>query len=762
MSKGQQLAIEQLQEIATCSSGMLEILGEPEEGNEASFIRFRLSLGTRHYKKPEGIAFRDRERLILIIYPDFPFTVPGLYFQHNRFVGAPHVQWGRSICLYQSAEVEWEPADGLFGFFNRVDKWFTAAGRGQLDPEDAPLHPPVAYTSSDTTFVIKVNAPRLAEGTSIWLGRAELLKVRDARFDVIGWSDISEWDNIKPKGSHIGAAIMLSKPLPMEYPSKINDLFDVLEKNGLSFDLLYQLLKLFALMAEAGSPAHFVLGAPMRRKEAGEDLKQHLTVWEVTAEALDSLRALALRLENNGEALAAVAKWMAHSSVQWCKVLENRPEIVIRRDVGSLSSELAGKRVLLFGCGALGAAIAEYVIRAGGKSLGLVDNGIVKPGILVRQHYSDADIGRAKACALRDRLTSIGLLCAVTAHSIDLKKSALKSFELAEWDLIIDATASASVSHKIENEVSEWKLSIPLIVVSVSAAAQHGSVAVKMADYMGGPIQITRQAKLKAFHRDITLPLVKAFWPRREEIKIFQPEPGCSTPTFIGSAADLDYHAAGLLNLGLSRIKSLSKDRASFDLVSAPWLEQKDSNRPLLRYEFEQYKPHVERKHAFQVLQSQVANQDIFAEISRISRTRSSKVETGGLIFGEIDDSHRYIWIDSVSGPPPDSEASSKKFLCGTAGTVDLANYKSQASGGSSRFVGLWHTHPVSLGYPSVDDLAAMARLLFLQPFPPRQVVMLIVGFSQTNPEFNYYLFHRNDFQIISRRSGSSEELADD
>src|SRR3546814_4056503 len=71
-----------------------------------------LSLSTRHYKTPEGMPFRDRERLILLVYPDFPFRVPFLYFQHKRFLGAPHVQWGSYICLYQSTETEWTPADG--------------------------------------------------------------------------------------------------------------------------------------------------------------------------------------------------------------------------------------------------------------------------------------------------------------------------------------------------------------------------------------------------------------------------------------------------------------------------------------------------------------------------------------------------------------------------------------------------------------------------------------------------------------------------
>src|SRR3546814_2602536 len=65
------LALAQLREITACSDGALEVLGSADEGDESRFIRIRLSLSTRHYKTPEGMPFRDRERLILLVYPDF-------------------------------------------------------------------------------------------------------------------------------------------------------------------------------------------------------------------------------------------------------------------------------------------------------------------------------------------------------------------------------------------------------------------------------------------------------------------------------------------------------------------------------------------------------------------------------------------------------------------------------------------------------------------------------------------------------------------
>src|SRR3546814_14906104 len=104
-----------------------------------------------------------------------------------------------------------------------------------------------------------------------------------------------------------------------------------------------------------------------------------------------------------------------------------------------------------------------------------------------------------------------------------------------------------------------------------------------------------------------------------------QPEPGCSEPTFVGSAADLDHHAPSLLNIGLVRVASLQVSQASLDLVSAPWLERKKRERPLLHYEFEHYQTYLERKHAFQVLQSSAAKCGVLAEIARIARVRSSK-----------------------------------------------------------------------------------------------------------------------------------------
>ena len=750
LSRGQQLAVLQLTDIVANSKGALETLEAVAESKSKGYIWVRLSLETKDYRTGNGLAFRDRERVNLHLHPDFPFKKPDIYFAHTRFAGTPHVQWGNSICLYLSSETEYDPSDGLFGFFDRVEQWMRAAGKGELDPEDAPLHPPVAYKTSSTTFVVKADTPTKIANDGIWIGRAELRKVRGNRFDLVGWTKLGDWaeaDLAHP----IAAAVLFDKPLAAEFPTKVNDLIELVENAGLSFGLLYSLLRLFSLVGSEDEPAYFVLGAPMRRKAADEPLRPHLTVWEIEPDTLKTLRTIVRSKGEDEAARGELVKWMVKAGVMWCSVLEDRPEIVNRRDGGTLLSTLSGKRVLLFGCGALGSAVAEMVLRSSATKLHLVDYGIVKPGILVRQRYADGDIALAKASALKVHLQAIGLECVVTADEGNLANQALSRFDFKDWDLVIDATASASVTHRIDEELKTRSLPIPMLSMSVSAAAENGSVLVKMPQYSGSPHHIARQAKLEAFAKDSSHFLVKAFWPDRETIKVFQPEPGCSAPTFIGSAADIDHHAAGLLNLGLSRIQSLAPDASSLDVVAAPWLRADDSKRHRLSYTFKGYSRYREQRHGYGVLRPSVAVLGMAAELKRIARVRSDKVETGGLIFGEIDDAHQVIWIDSVTGPPPDSTASETQFLCGTAGTKELNAFKSLASGKSSRFIGIWHTHPISRGRPSPDDLYAMLQLLHFQEFPPRQVVMLIVGYAATRREENYYLYRRNEFVLIAR-----------
>lgn len=755
LTTGQELALQQLADIAARSNGALEITSVPLASKTEAHVWVRISIETRGYRTSSGLALRDREPFSVHLPPDFPFRKPDIYFRHKRFIGAPHVQWGSYICLYQSTETEYDPSDGMFGFIERMRVWLEAAGAGQLDPTDAPLHPPVAYPSSTNVFVIRADTPTRDLTEPAWLGGAVTKKVREGRFDVVAWTELEDWGNESAEQSAVGA-LLFPQPLPMEYPSKVNDLIKIIEDSGMAFGLLYRVLRLISLLTAEGQPGFLILGAPMRRKAAGEPLRPHLTTWEIGAETLSVLRTMIASSGEDAVARDKLVDWMVSAEVRWCRVMEDRAEIVQRRDGPSLMSYFSGKRALLLGCGALGSAIAESIARSGATALHLVDRDMVKPGVLVRQRYSDSDIGLPKVEALKHRLDATGLPCAVTTSSCDLSAQALTRFQLDQYDIVIDATASTRVTRRIEEELKEARLPYPMISLTVSAIAQHACVLVRMPDYLGGPHSVARQSKLEALAHAPRDTLTRAFWPERDKTEIFQPEPGCSDPTFVGSAADLDHHAA-LLNLGIRRVETLKPTESSVDLVAAPWSKRTPEDYGHLHYAFEGYSQAREQRHGYLLLRSASADRGIATELRRIGRARSDHVETGGLLFGEIDDCHRYIWIDGVSGPPPDSQASPERFVCGVSGTRSMAERRSARTGGSSNFIGIWHTHPVSRGRPSNDDLVAMLQLLHGQAFPPRQVLMLIVGFSATTREHNYYLYRRDEFQLIEVELPESE-----
>ena len=135
---------------------------------------------------------RPRERLTIGVPEQFPFAIPFVRTLHVRWAGTPHVQWGRLLCLYVSPSAEWNPADGMAGFIERLLLWLERAAAGELDAPGEPLHPPVAYPSGEAgLIVVRANAPR-ADGDQPWLGVALLRQNSTGRADLVGWRGLDE------------------------------------------------------------------------------------------------------------------------------------------------------------------------------------------------------------------------------------------------------------------------------------------------------------------------------------------------------------------------------------------------------------------------------------------------------------------------------------------------------------------------------------------------------------------------------------------
>ena len=93
----------------------------------------------------------------------------------------------------------------MHGFIKRLDAWIRDAALNNLDPNDAPLHPPVAYPTVDRLIVPIADTPLV--GASPWFGLA-VLRERNRRSEIIGWKEL---DQERPAAC--APAILLHKDL---------------------------------------------------------------------------------------------------------------------------------------------------------------------------------------------------------------------------------------------------------------------------------------------------------------------------------------------------------------------------------------------------------------------------------------------------------------------------------------------------------------------------------------------------------------------
>lgn len=754
MTPGQQQALQQLHAIALASETLgepLEIVSvkRPAEAGRDLWIDVSVSCKSMLDARVEdGLPLQDRERFSLAVPADFPFQKPSAWVTHDRFAGFPHVQWKHSLCLYQASDVEWNASDGMFGFMTRLDEWLRRGVRGELDETGAPLHPPVAYAKSDAALaIIRADTPEAQAGR--WLGAAHL-RLADNRVDVLGWSHLGE---PLPKGVPLGAAVLLPEALPFEYPDKGEQLLAHFERAGVPIEDLLDLLQIVVLANEKGTPLYIAVGAPGRGIKGIGNLKYHLAVWRLDHVTVDALRLSLYELHPDpqlsaigGKARGLVRDWLKATDVAWCRVAEERPQIVTRRDERSPLGWVRGRAISVWGCGALGGTIAECLVRAGVRKIVLRDGGMVTPGLLVRQNFTDADVGKPKADALADRLRRIRPDVEVDAKRCDILTDPLAGTDWTDGaELVIDATASDSVAKKLEARLTQADgRRAPIVSAVVGHDASMGLAVFASPSWTGGAADAYRKAKLAACAGPELREFADEFWPTKAR-DFFQPEPGCSSPTFAGSAADAVSMAGALLNVAVSGIAGGEPAGAFF--IPAVWRRDRLSPK---RFSWQNDLVIPDAVCGYEVRIQPSAKREMSGWISRSARLKGPRVETGGLLFGEIDNAARVIWVSEVSGPPPDSTASPTGFVCGTTGTQKLNRELRERSRGSVTFVGTWHTHPGMAARPSDVDLSGMHKIVCSPDFrAPRSLLLIAGGDVLRQPHYTAMLFERSRFEAV-------------
>ncbi|MDP4332083.1 ThiF family adenylyltransferase [Curtobacterium sp. A7_M15] len=741
-------AVEQIQQLAS-TSGPIQLHTVSEE---RGYTVLRVSLDTRGIlHAPTGIRLRGREIFDIMVPPAFPFEAPSVWATHQRWAGTAHVQWGRSICIYAAPSVEWSPADGMRGLIDRLALWLERAAAGTLDPDGQPLHPPVAYPGVDAGhLVVRADlgdrVPWNSSGDATAVLFAGCVQVGADRADVVEWYTRDElfatlttgaFTATDPQGRprFVAVAGFISDQIAFEYPDKAQELLDALERSGLAAETLLSNLSLAQVvneilqrqLSQSTLPNIVLLGTPARRIETAR--LAHLAAWQLEGigDKVASLLGKAdwgVLKQDRADIYDLVHQWLRVASIAWKRVWEDRPEVTRPRDTDTPTSRLRGKRVLLLGAGALGAPIAEHCVRARVSAITIVDNGRVNPGILSRQPYRDADISKRKANILAERLRMIRPDVIVTAEPRDAKHTFESVDQLDQYDLIIDATADIGVRSAIETRRaagrSQWP---PVLAMMVGHEATVGVVAASHREASGGPVDVLRRFSLTCLATPTLGDIAADFFPGKPRGDLFFPEPGCSSPTFVGSNADATALSGMLLSEGMTLLA------ASDAPMSATAVRRDSQTRPAVQTASWQSDTILEDANGsgYEVRLTAAALTEMRAEARRGRRVRGSRVETGGMLLGAIDEACKVIYVDRAAGPPPDSRLSAVYFQHGTFGTQEVIDERRAATQERQSFVGLWHTHPYGAAEPSATDDEGMWELVNLHGIG-RRALMIIAG----------------------------------
>lgn len=740
VSPGQQSGLRDLESIAE-GGDALEIVAVTEPREEGGLLKVEITLSLKGIaRSSNGIPLRQRERFFLLVPSKFPFRHPSVAVSHQRWASWPHVQWTRVLCLYQAPETEWNPSDGMFGFIERLYKWVKQAAVDQLDPGGAPLHPPVAYVSSvpGPLVVPYIDTPVVENDP--WIGFGSIRQMSDDRIDVVGWCGFDE----NPTSEAVAAAILLPQAASFEFPEQVRDLLGMLESQGVSRSDLIKSLGRAADINGKDTQLLVLIGTPTRGISESGEYTQHLVAWLLEPTIANGLR-LALeqfsyheKLQEIGrECERIVMEWADKAEVNWCRVREARPEVTVRRDEGSPLGWFKGKSVAVWGCGAIGGHVAEALARAGVDRLVLRDKSVVTPGVLVRQPFEDSDIGKSKAVATRERLQRI-----IPGLSIDAVEGDILDIPMdqTDWaddvDIVIDATASWPVAQQMEVRRRFDTAGRTVITCMVLGhRAQRALLHVVKGGYTGGTADLARKTKIEALKHGRLSHFLDDFWPD-VPLESFQPEPGCSEPTFVGSQGEV----MGLVGMMLSKLgREMARNSsalASSHLFSASGVDIGKEELSEWDCYFDADIYLRDSVDGYVVTIAPQALTQLQAWVRQSEVINGPLVETGGHLFGERNDAARVIWVSEVSGPPPDSRASPHGFVCGIEGVAEASKHKSCSSRGSISFVGMWHTHPQGSPKPSGTDYQSMREIVDSPALSCPRSLLLIIGTTKQQDFF--------------------------
>lgn len=378
-----------------------------------------------------------------------------------------------------------EPIDADTRLRWRVERaleWLELAASGSLwkpgDPYEVPPLPTsgremVAFNEGSDTFPVwNATKTRLGVFRSKLLNSSPTIRIVSSFFDQASnlilepsWGRLIREEPQQETGLWIK---LFDEPLLDHWhvPDTWEQLHDLLARKGISLDQVFR--ETYGHLRNASAPL-MALGFPIPATVSGRHVQLHwffiqLPVLRARGEKKKQHRyPKAIFWERDRTInLSGPIDWLA--SENWS------PESLGSR--GRLPAKLTTRSTLLLGAGALGAALAELLVRGAVYKLAIVDGDFFAAGNLVRHTLDMSNISHGKATGLAQSLNRISPHADVQGFDSRFSANDAKMRSLAmEQALVIDCTAEDGVARALET--IEWNPETLLCSFSISYGAER-------------------------------------------------------------------------------------------------------------------------------------------------------------------------------------------------------------------------------------------------------------------------------------------------
>lgn len=160
------------------------------------------------------------------------------------------------------------------------------------------------------------------------------------------------------------------------------------------------------------------------------------------------------------------------------KGIFQRTELLLGKELMSI---ISGKKVIIFGIGGVGSWCAESLVRSGIQNLTIVDSDRICITNINRQlHATMSTIGEVKTDALKKRLLDINPSARINDIQKIYNEQTHDSFELEQYDYIIDAIDSLSNKVNLLRKASHTSARL---FSSMGASLKIDPTQVKVAEF---------------------------------------------------------------------------------------------------------------------------------------------------------------------------------------------------------------------------------------------------------------------------------------